>query len=197
MLARLDVDVGCAVPHRLGHDRVHELDDRGILDGHLEIGVLVLLGGIGHDARHRLHLGVHAGVLLDRGLDIVGGRHHREHVAAGDRADVVQRVDVGRIGHRHQQPSVALADRQRAIPAGQGLGEQRRCERIDLEVREIDELEADLLGERTHEVGLPDHAKVDQDAAERFGRLAVFLEGDLELLGLDIAELDEDLAELF
>ena len=159
--------------------------------------VVVLLGGVGDDARHRLDLGVHPGVLLDRGLDVVGGRDHGQHVAAGDRADVVKRIDVGRIGHRDQQTSVTLPDRQGAIPTGQGLGQERGRERVDLEVGEIDELEAHLLGQRADEVGLFDHAQVDQDTTERLGCLSMLLEGDLQLLGLDVAEFDEDLAELF
>ena len=62
---------------------------------------------------------------------------------------------------------------------------------------EVDELEADLLGEGADEVGLLDHAHVDQDAADRLGRAAMLLERLVELLGRDHLQLDQDLAELF
>ena len=51
-------------------------------------------------------------------------------------------------------------------------------------VGEVDELQADLLGERADEVGLLDHAQVDQDTTERLGCLSMLLERELQLLGL-------------
>ena len=115
-LSRFQVDVGGSVAHRLRHDRVHELDDRGVLEGLLEVR-RGLVDGFGGDARHRLHLRVHAGELLDRVLDVVRRRDDRLDVPPRDRPDVVERVDVGGIRHRDQQSAVALPDRDRSVPA--------------------------------------------------------------------------------
>ena len=60
----------------------------------------------------------------------------------------------------------------------------------------VDELEADLLRECADQVGLLDHAEVDQDPAERLRGLLVLVQGSVELLGRDQAELDQDLPKL-
>ena len=166
MLARFDMDVGCSVGHGLGHHRVDQPDDRGILDGGVEVALFVLVAGGVDDAGHRLNARVHARVLLDRRLDVGGGRDDRQHVTARDRSDIVERIDVRGVRHRDQETAVAFADRQGPIPAGEGVGQQRRRDGVDLEVGEVDELEPDLFGERSDEVGLLDHPEVDQDAAE-------------------------------
>jgi hypothetical protein len=101
------------------------------------------------------------------------------------------------VRHRNQETAVAFPDRQRTVSARQRFREQGGHHRIDLEVPEVDELEAHLFGERPHEIGLLDHAEVDQDATQRLRRLAVLLEGSLQLLGRDVAEFDQDLPELF
>ena len=137
------------------------------------------------------------GELLDRAFDVAGGRDQRLDVAVRDRADVVERVDVRRVGHRHEQLAVAFADGDRAVPAGERFGEQRRGGGIDRVFGEVDEFEADLFGERPDEVALLDHAHVDQHAADRLGRAPVFLERLLELFRRDHAQLDQDLTELF
>ena len=142
-------------------------------------------------------LTVHAGELLDRLLDVGGGRHHRLHVAVRDRADVVERVDVGRVGHRDEELAVAFPDRDRPVAARERVRQQHRGRRVDLVVGQVDELQPDLLGQGADQVGLLDHPEIDQDAAERLGGLAMLLEGLLQLRSRDQTLFDQDLSELF
>ena len=194
-LPGLDVHVRRALGDGLGHDRVDELDDGRVLERGFEV-VLLTFAPLGCLGRQLFDVGIQAGELRDRGFDVCRGGDHRLHVAAGDRPDVVERVDVRGIGHRDQQLPVAIADGQRPVPPREGFGEQRGGGRIDLRVGQVDELEADLFGERADEVGLPDHAEVDQHPAESFGCLLMLLEGSVELLRRDEAEFDQDLPEL-
>ena len=73
------------------------------------------------------------------------------------------------------------ADRDRLVPAGEGLAHERRDRRVDDTVREVDELEPDLARERAHELGLGDGALLDEQAAERLARLGLLGEGRVEL----------------
>ncbi len=194
-LPRLDVDVRRPFGDRLGHDRVDELDDGRVLEGGLEVELLTLatlrcLGG------QLLDLGVQAGELLDRLLDVGGRRHHGLDLAARDRADVIERVDVGGVRHRDEELPVAFADREGSVPASERLRQEGGGGGVDLGVVEIDELQSDLLGERPDEIGLLDHAEVDQDPAERLRGLLVLRQGRVELFGRDQSELDQDLPEL-
>ncbi len=197
LLGRLDVHVGGAIGDGLGHDRGHELDDRCVLHGRLDLGALVAALDVGRGLLdHVVELGVHRGELADRLFDVARRRHHRLDVPVRDRADVVERVDVRRVGHRHQQLVVAHRDRDRAVALRKRLWEQRRRHRVDLEVGEVDELQAHLLGEGAHEVGFLDEALVDQDPAQCLRRLLVLVERLVELFLREEPLLDQDLTEL-
>ena len=194
-LGRLDVDVGGTVAHRLRHDRLHELDDRRFLERRLQLLVvaLELFGGL---RRKGFDLSVHAGELLDRLLDVGGGRDHRLDVAVRDRADVVQRVDVRGVRHRDQELAVAFPDRDRAVPARERVRQQHRGRRIDVIVGQVDEFQPDLLGQGADQVRLLDQPEVDQDTAEGLRGLAMLLERLLQLRSSDETLFDQDLSEL-
>ena len=53
-----------------------------------------------------VHLGVAAVVAVDRGQDVGPRRDDRRDLHAGHEADVVEREDVGRVGHRDDEPAV-------------------------------------------------------------------------------------------
>jgi hypothetical protein len=89
---------------------------------------------------------------------------------AGDRADVVEREHVRRVGHRDDELAVLPPDRDRLVAAGDRLADEADRRRVDARVGEVEILEPDLLGERADEVGLGDRPRLDEDAAELFAR---------------------------
>ena len=198
LLLRFDVNVGGPVGDRLGHDRRDQLDDRRVLDRRLDLSdpIIAALHVRRRFLDHVVELSVERGELADRLLHVARGRHDGLHVAVGDRADVVEGVDVRGVGHGDEQLVVPHADRDRPVASRQRLGEQRGRHRIDLEVGQIDEFETHLLGEGAHEVGFLDEALVDQDAPERLRRLPVLVERRLELFLREEPLLDQDLTEL-
>ena len=118
-------------------------------------------------------------------------------LGAGDRADVVDREHVRRVGHRDDEPAVLPADRDRLVAAGERLADERRDRRRRsarssrstnssptwrARVRTSSASEivpcsissrpsglplARLLGQRRVELGLGEQALVDEQRAER------------------------------
>ena len=89
---------------------------------------------------------------------------------AGHHLDVVDREDVGRVGHRQQQRlGVDVADRHRLVAARGGHREQVRRPHVDLVDVEVDVVEPVALGDRARELVAVDHLVVAQ---QRLGRLA-------------------------
>ncbi len=60
---------------------------------------------------------------------------------------------------------------------------------------ERDQRDTELIGERGEHVALGDEAHIDQDLAELIAALLLQFERALEILRLDLAALDQDLAE--
>ena len=162
---------------------LHELDDRRVLEGRLELlGFASSASAAMPRASASTWPSIPANLWIARSTSFAVATT-RLDLAAGDRADVVEGVDVGRVGHRDQQLAVALADRERAVPARERLGQQRGRRGVDRVVAQVDELQADLLGQRADEVALLDHAEVDQHAADAtWACLAMLLERIVELL---------------
>ena len=143
-----------------------------------------------------VEVGVGAVVPVD-GRQHVGARGDaRLDLHLGHRADVVDGEDVRRVGHRHQQLAVLEAERQDDVPAGDRPGHQADGGAVDREVGEVDEAHADLLGQRGDQLGLGQHALVDQDPAQRAARPLVLVVGGLELGLGDQPALEQDVAEL-
>ena len=110
LFKRLDVDVGRPALHSVGEDAVDQLHHRRVLGQVLRLDLLVLLllddlevGLLGLDAlQQALQLRVRLLVVpLDRVAQRVLPGDHREHVAAGDELDILDRRDVVGIGDRH------------------------------------------------------------------------------------------------
>ena len=111
------------------------------------------------------------------------------------RADVVDREDVRRVGHRDDELAVLPADRDRLVAAGERLADERRDRPSIVAVVEVDELEPDLARERAHELGLGDRALLDEQPAERLAAARLFGERRVELGLGEQAFVDEQRAE--
>src|SRR5205823_11990395 len=167
-LGGLDVDVGGPVGNRLADQEVDELDDRRVLGDLLDPGEVVLgLHLAGGQGRNVLGAALHAVVLVEGFENCPPRRDNGPDFSAGDRADVVDGDDVGRVGHGDDQAVLFPSDGHGLETAGQGVGDEADGARVDRVVREIDELEADAGGQRRDQVALGDDAGVDEDAAER------------------------------
>ena len=115
---RFEMDVGCALRHRLGEQGVDELDRRRLGGRLREVEDLdrlrrVLFDDLADGA-------VQAGHLTDDREDVLAGGDRRPHVHPGLDLHVVDGHDVGRIGHRHHQ-------RPLASPAPTGTSSHRRA----------------------------------------------------------------------
>ena len=82
------------------------------------------------------------------------------------------------------------------VPARDRAGHQADGGVVDREVGELDEAHADLLGERGDQLGLGEHALVDQHPAQRAAGALVLLVRGLQLGLGDQAALEQDVAEL-
>ncbi len=56
-------------------------------------------------------------------------------LGAGEGADVVDREDVRRVGHRDDELAVVPADRDRLVAAGERLGHERGHRTVDRDAR--------------------------------------------------------------
>ena len=191
LLGRLDVDVRRPVLHRLGDEQVDELDDRGVLHHLLHRGevlfVLPFARGFGGDV---LDIAVHAVVAVDGVQDRRAGRDDGSDLCVGDRADVVDREDVRRVGHRHDQAALVPCHRQGLVAAGQGVGDEPRRAGVDGELAEVEEVEG------CHQIRLGDQLLVDEDAPERLARPRLLVQRRRQLLAGEQLTGDEQLPQL-
>ena len=164
--ARLDVDVGGPVRDRLGDEQVDELDDRGVVDDLLDAGERVVFLVVVERVSQLVERLIAAVVAVDRRHQVGLGGDDGLDVAAGQRADVVDREDVRRVGHRDDQPAVLVADRERDVAAGDAGAMLATALPSTGNSAEVDERKPDLLGECGDELGLGDHPEVDQHPAE-------------------------------
>ena len=94
-----------------------------------EVGLVVGLVGRGlHDL---VDFAVDAVEALDRLDDLAGGRDDGADLGAGERADVVDREHVRRVGHRDDELAVLPADRDRLVAAGERLADERGDRAVD------------------------------------------------------------------
>ncbi len=114
--------------------------------------------------------------------------------------DVVERHDVGRVGGRDGEPLAVLRHDQDAAAVGDGAGEQPDGVGDDEGAAEVDQRQAERLGEGLGDLPLGGEAAPDDDLPEPLAglaRLDVLLRhqrGRQLLLGED-ALLDEHLAQ--
>jgi hypothetical protein len=119
----------------------------------------------------------------DRGVDRVGRRDAEAERHAECKAQLVRVEHVGRVGHGDEERAVGLdADRKRAVPAREVLGQQRRCVELHVRLGELDERELVLLREHACDLRPGDEASLDEDLAQARAGRALLGERGFEIL---------------
>ena len=86
--------------------------------------------------------------------------------AAREGADVVDGEDVGRVGHGDDEPALPPTDRKGQVTPRQRVGHHTGRGRVDRVVGQVDELEAQLLGQSADELLLREQFVLDQHPGE-------------------------------
>jgi hypothetical protein len=204
LLARLDVDVGGALLDRLEQERVDPADDRRLV-GQVE-DVDQLLGGAELVVLLALLAGLQLGAgaaqpgvrLVDQLEDPARRRDHRLAGRAEDHRDVVELVELGRVGDRDLDPAV-LAARQRHHLVVLGEVDRQAVDQVGRDVVGLGQVAGPrhlgLLGERDREAVLVDQLHAHHDLAEEAALLALLGEAAVDVLLAHAAARDQDLAE--
>ena len=66
-------------------------------------------------------------------------------IDAGVKLDLVECLEIGRVGHRYEQPAATPYQRQRVVLPNQPLLDQFLGDRIEIEGRQIDDRNAELF----------------------------------------------------
>ena len=118
--------------------------------------------------RQRLCGAIDAVVACDGGENIGFRSNDRLHVMLRQSADVVDGNDVRGIGHRDDQSLLIVeADGHAAVSTGGCLRNHHDRRRVDVCFVQIDEFEAELLGQDRDQGALRDETELDHDAADR------------------------------
>jgi len=203
LLVRLDVDVRRAALDRVGHDQVHEFDDRRffgtfrerlyielfIILEDFEVGALRLLQ-VFHDLL-QLERRSGAVVVVDRGFDSELGGHDRLDVVARHELDVVHGEHVGRIGHRDRDRRAGLVDGKDVVLARDVGVDQLDHRGIDFEVIEVDRRHTELLRKTLSNVLFGDEAELDEGLAQFRAGVLLDLQRVFELILSDQAGFSE------
>ena len=152
LLVRLDVDVARALLDGVEEDHVDEADDGRVLARLLEleeVDVVVVAGELDLllvEARHHLVVrGAGVVILLDRAVDCRLARDDGLDVVAGQELEVVDRVEVRRVGHRHDERVARARDGNDPVRSQGSFGTSFRISRVDLVLVEVDRRDAVLL----------------------------------------------------
>ena len=133
-------------------------------------------------------------------LDLGLAREQRAHldVAAEEGGHLVERDHVEGVRHRHgERPGDGIVgDGQQAEAACHVLREQGHGVAVGHHLRQVDALDPQHLGEHVAHHGLADEAEPHQDLAEALVLLLLFGERDAQLVAVDQALLDQELAQL-
>jgi hypothetical protein len=115
--------------------------------------------GVGHSAG-----GGATVVAVDRLLDVGGGGHGRaDRAQLGGQADVVQGEHVGRVGQGDREHVVGQAHRDGAVALGDVAGEHGQDLLRDGEAPEVQEGQAELVGEGARDLDLVGQAEGGDD----------------------------------
>ena len=206
-LAAHDVHVGAGVEAGdLVHVELAEADAGHVVHrqgggGHDVVEALVAAEGragapgfgplLEHDRPRR------AVVLVDRLAQRDLGGHDRLDVVAGHELDVVHREHVGRVAHRDRQRRAGLVHREDTVLAGDLARHDLDDGRVDLEVREVDRGDAELLGERLGDVALGNRPDPHQGLADLAALFALELERRFQLLLRDELLLEKEISEFY
>ena len=137
VLVRLNVDVARAQPDRVSDDLVHQAGDDGVSPDLVAFVLGTHSDRLLQVADHVADVGLRSAELVDRGNQVTLGGHCRPNLLAGHDANVVNREDVGGIGHRDHQRVSLDADRQNNVAAHQLGLEQDRGTRVYIEGADV------------------------------------------------------------
>jgi hypothetical protein len=207
LLVGLPVDVGGALADRVDEHHVDELDDGRLVRRLLEfedvdlarrlvlddLDVADLVRELGHHVgdRGRLRVVVALDGLADRRLR----GHHRRDLQVRHERDVVEREDVGGIGHRERQRRARALDRQDLVLLRDGVGDELEDLGVDVELRERDRRDPVLAREEADELLFLDEVELEEDRPELLRAAPLLREGLGELRIGDEAFGDEKVAE--
>ncbi len=133
---------------------------------------------------------------VDSADDISPRGDRRLDVEAGDRPDVIDGEDVGRVGHRDEKLPVVIADGQRRVTPADRFGYPRDRRAVDRELGEVDESKADLGRKGRDELALRQHPLFDQHATEASAASLMLLKRGRQLWSADETVLEQDVSEL-
>ena len=133
--------------------------------------------------------------MLDRGEEVSGVGERGEDRLPGEHADVVEREHVVRVRHRDDDLAAPTLDRQRAVAARDLFGDHAREQDVGRVGLEVDERDAEVVGEGLRELEARDRADVDERFAEALAGRALVFERALEIVLGDEAAVDHRLAE--
>ena len=193
LLERLDVNIAGALLDGLGDHGVDQADD-GSLARHVaqvfEIGAGLLVVALGVGALFGF-----AVIPVDGVEDFLLGGERGADLQAAEGAHGGDGLEIQRIGHRDGEDVVRQRDGN-----GAALAEEAMRQAFDFGSggrRAIhgDQGDVELIAERGEHVAVGDGAHVHQDLAELIAALQLEFEGALDILGLDLAAFQQDLAE--
>jgi len=194
LLVRLHVDVAGALADGVGEERVHQLDDRRLLGGLLQLlEVDLVLGAddlhaLAHLREHRVVLGVRVVVVaLDRRLQNRGRRGRHLHVVAGEELHLVDGHEVRRVGHRDGERGAHEARRDDVVLADERGRHDAEDFLRDVQGQRVDDRQAVLALEVREELLLRHVAEADEVVGEGAALLALRLERVGELLRAEFA----------
>ena len=193
----LEVNIGGAVLNCLSNQQVHKPDNRGFFGDFVYCRKIFLFIGLGVEGRAQItEFGFASIEAIDRRHHVGLRRHHSTDIHARCGPQVVNGEHVARIGHRDEQPVILNTHRNRRVSAAQHSRDERDRTRLDGGFGQIEELETDLGGQRSHHLSLGQQPAFNQDATER-GALALKLCLRIgELLRREQAVLQQNVAEL-
>ena len=186
---------------RVGDDLVHEPHERVVR----LLDLLFFVFGLGAELvaqllRDHVHLAplLAAAVIdLHGALEVFDGRHDRSHLRLREETHALQRIGVERVGHRDHEPALFVAERHDLALAHQLVGQRLQNARVDLEFREVDERNAELLTQDQIKLVLRERAQVDEDFAQVLLRIVPLqLQRNVQLLVRDEMKIDEQVAQL-
>jgi hypothetical protein len=204
LLVGLDVDVARALLDRVEEDGVDEADDRralGLLLQLHEVDVVTIDGEIdlflGELREHVVVVRGAAGVVgaLDRGDDPGLRGHDRLDVEAREELDVVDGVEVRRIGHGHDERRAGARERDDLVLLADLARDELDEVGLHLVLVQVDRGDAVLGREEMGDFPVGNVAELCQGVAEVRAVLALLFLRLAELLEADELLADEELAE--
>ena len=172
--------------------RLLELEDVDLFRVGAEVDVFVAQVEAGH---HLVVGGARVVVALDRRCDRGLAGDDRLDVVAGQELDVVDGVQVRRVGHRDDQRRARARDRNDPVLVADLAGDELDHFRIDLVLVEIDRGHAVLRRKEIRDLAVGDVAELRERVAEVLARALLLVLRFPELLQADELLANEELTE--